>query len=733
MYSRNKIQKRIEIAETEFRLAPEYHSVEDVIAFESHLHSKGMYILDDSGHIKGIQNLTDFEHDWMLNEQILCKCDADYFLTRYAFLIDDMGVIRRYIHRVAQRIMFNIIADLEERESSIELQILKARQLGATTLTQALICHRIVFGYGVNAISGSADQQKTAIMANKMFLTYDMLPVWLKPEATGRSRTERGYLTFAKTMSGVSFQHGAQMSGIARGTTPTVYHLSECASFTNPEQQIEASLFKAVHASPAIFGVLESTGEGDKNWWANTWRISKTEWKRNRSRLCPLFLPWFTANNLYPTPTWLRMRPVPEDWVPNVETRAHTAKSELFVRSNSLLNKQLGSDFKLPKEQQWWWEVEHEQAKMKGLEPGFLQEYCGDDEEALQRSTTGVFGADAIIEIDSQRERDYECFAIVGQSVEQDHEPPTDCIDYEKTRIPVRYTNMREESYRWELIPLRFSPPLRENMPEDATGVLFIWHHPQQGVRYAIGVDTGGGLGEDSTCISVWALGTGDQQDVQVAEYTSAYVSHVESFAFVIALAAYYKSAMNPDLTGWKEPYVSIEQLKAVGDVAQVQMAKMGYTNFHMFSRYDGKNPNEDKRRSRRRGWYTNSWSRPILTGYFVTWAKNHWIKINSPWLIEECKTFEQKVTATGKQKMEHEDGCYDDRIFAAAMATFCPHDSDPMVHRSKKRTIENQVLPSLDLRPYVPNTFSYKDLEQRNVASIEDLLDSSNQLERFR
>jgi hypothetical protein len=190
---------------------------------------------------------------------------------------------------------------------------------------------------------------------------------------------------------------------------------------------------------------------------------------------------------------------------------------------------------------------------------------------------------------------------------------------------------------------------------------------------------------------------------------------------------------MNPDLTGWKEPYVSIEQLKAVGDVAQVQMAKMGYTNFHMFSRYDGKNPNEDKRRSRRRGWYTNSWSRPILTGYFVTWAKNHWIKINSPWLIEECKTFEQKVTATGKQKMEHEDGCYDDRIFAAAMATFCPHDSDPMVHRSKKRTIENQVLPSLDLRPYVANTFSYKDLEQRNVASIEDLLDSSNQLERFR
>jgi len=621
---------------------------------------------------------------------------------------------------------------LEERESSIELQVLKARQLGVTTLVQALICHRIVFGYGVNAISGSADQQKTAIMANKMFLTYDMMPIWLKPEATGRSTTERGYLTFAQTKSGVSFQHGAQMSGIARGTTPTVYHLSECASFTNAKVQIENALFKAVHASPAIFGVLESTGEGDVGWWAETWKISKSEWKRNRSRLCPLFLPWFTATNLYPTPTWLRMRPIPEDWTPLPETRAHTAKSELFVRSNPLLAKQLGENFRLPREQQWWWEVEHEQAKMKGLEAGFLQEYCGDDEEALQRSATGVFGAQDIIELDSARSKAYEAFAIVGQSIEQDHEPSVEYIDYDKERIPVRYENqVKEEKYKWELVPLKFNPPLRETEAEDARGVFFIWHHPRPGVRYAVGCDTGEGLGQDATSISVWALGDNDAPDVQVAEYTSDYVNHVESFAFLIAICAYYKRHMSNESTRWREPYVSIEQLKAVGDVAQKQMAAMGYRNFHMFNRYDGKNPAQDKQRSRRRGWYSNSWSRPMLTGHFVTWAKNGWITINSPWLIEECKTYEL-VTKSGRTRMDHEEGAHDDRIMAAAMATFCPHDLDPMTIRSKKRLTEAEGMPRLDLRPVSSNSFSYKDLQQREVASLSDIVDSM-ELERFR
>jgi hypothetical protein len=41
---------------------------------------------------------------------------------------------------------------------------------------------------------------------------------------------------------GISFQHGAQMSGIGRGSTFLKYHLTEVASHNNAEQLIEAAL-----------------------------------------------------------------------------------------------------------------------------------------------------------------------------------------------------------------------------------------------------------------------------------------------------------------------------------------------------------------------------------------------------------------------------------------------------------------------------------------------------------
>jgi hypothetical protein len=735
MYSRSKVNARLEMAASEFGIVPEVHTVEEVTAFDDHLRRQGMYVYNDSGAPASVQSLTQFERDWMLNEQVLVMSDADYFLTRYAYIKDEQNNIHRFSFRIPQRLLFEIISDLESRDSAIELLILKARQLGMSTIVELLIGHRIIFGYGVNAIIGSADQTKTALMANMLFLMYDYLPVWLRPQWTRRVESDRGMLVFGHSASGVSFQHGSQASGIARGTTPTIYHLSEVASFTDPVNQIEASLFKAVHASPNVFGVLETTGEGDKGWLPDTWRHAKANWQYNRARLCATFLPWFCGTDIYPTPTWIRMRPVPEGWHPNHDTREHVAKSELYVRSNPLLGKHLGSGWRMPREQQWFWEVEHEQAKAKGIEPVFLQEMAGDDEEALQRSATSVFGHQTILEIDTRRERQYDAYAIAGQSIEEDHEPPEDCIDYAKERIPVRYQSLKGDVYRWELIPLQFQPPLREDIVDDATGILFVWHHPQSGVDYSVGVDTSEGKGEDSTVISVWAIGRGDSPDVQVAEYASSYVSHVEAFAFVLAIAAYYKSTMDPSrlLTKWSEPYVSIEQVAAVGDVAQLQMAKMGYHNFHMMSRYDSKNVGKSKRQAKKRGWFTWGWSRPILTGNFVHWTKNMWAQVNSPWLLEEMKQFEVKVTASGKEKMEHEEGAHDDRIFAAAMAVFCPHDLEPMAQRSKKRSVDPTTLPPLDLTPYQPNTFTSKQRAQTDVVTLEDLTYAESQMERYR
>jgi len=729
MYSRSKVSERIAIAEAEFGFSLEPHTVAEVDAFDAHLVASGMYEFDDSGRPSAVVRLSDLEREWIQNEQALVLCDADYFLSHYAYIKDEQNVIRRFQFRTPQRLLYEIIAGLEERDAAIEVMILKARQLGMSTLVELLIAHRIIFGYGVNAIIGSADQTKTALMANMLFLCYDYLPVWLRPQWTRRVESDRGMLVFGASSSGVSFQHGAQASGIARGTTPTVYHLSECASFTDPVNQIEASLFRAVHASPNVFGILESTGEGDKGWWPDTWRHAKSNWHLNRARLCPLFLPWFCGTDIYPTPTWIGQRPVPADWRPNRDTREHVAKAELYVRSSPLLSRHLGSAWRMPQAQQWFWEVEHEQAKAKGIESVFLQEMAGDDEEALQRSVESVFGHETIAEISATRNRDYAVYGLSGQSIEDDHEPPPDDIDYNAERIPVRYQSKKAGAapYLWELIPLTFSTPLRENNPDDAIGKLIVFRPPAPGVSYSIGVDTGGGKGEDSTVVSVWSIGARGLPDIQAAEFASPYVNHVEAFSFVFAIAAYYGQFMREGMTPeyrWQMPYLTVEQVEAVGDVCQLQCIRMGYPvrSVHVFTRLDSSPARiaRQKKTATKLGWYTYGWSRPILTTTFVNSAKNNWIKINSPWLVEEMRHFEVHSTATGKEKLEHEEGEHDDRIFAAAMATTAPHLTEDMSERSKKRPTEAAGLPLLDLAPYRGGVVSAADIRRTAKSASE-------------
>jgi hypothetical protein len=736
MYATSKVAWRLAEAERELGIRAEYHAIAEVEAFEDHLRRNALYAFDNVGKPDHLVNLTDFERAWILNEQMLIMCDAEYYLTRYAYIKDEQNIIRRFAFRVPQRILYDIIADLERGDRTLEFIILKARQLGCSTLVELLIGHRIVFGFGVNAVIGSADQTKTALMANMLFLMYDYLPVWLRPAWTRRVESERGMLVFGHSSSGVSFQHGSQTSGIARGTTPTIYHLSEVASYTNAEDQIESSLFRCVHPSPSVLGFLESSGEGDRGWWPDTWRSSRDHWGTHGARLCPLFLPWFCGIEMYPDRQWITHdHPLQGNWRANKDTREHVAKCELFVRANPLLERHLTAasgrpaPWRMPREQQWFWEFGHEEAKRKGTESKWFQEMCADDEEALQRSTNSVFGNEVISQLTDAAKPDYEIYGLTGQSIEEDHEPFPDYIDYTRERLPIVFPSPRGERYKWELVPLKCDPPPRTDNDEDIRGTLAIWHHPRPGVSYSIGVDTAAGKGLDSTAIEVFALGTREDPDIQVAEFASSDVNHVEAFAFVLAIAAYYGQHMRMGETRWGQPYVSVEQIESVGDTCQLQMARMGYHNFHKMVRYDRKRVQKGK--SNQRGWFTSGWSRPILTTNYVHAVQNGWAKINSPWLIEEMRHYEVIITASGKEKMQHEDEAHDDRIMAAAMACFCPHDLDLLALRSKKRAIEAATLPPIDLGPYRV-VVSSRESEKGNTLTLADVLYPERELERW-
>lgn len=1084
MYADSLVEQRLDLARQELGWKPEYHSPEDIDSFGKRLEQRheGAYAqaraeaqgaMDSTAAFQntlyrlvcnpGNPRLSAEEVRFMDNERVLCMCDAAYFLTRYYYLKDRQNVIRRFGFQGGQRVLFDVIAEIEARGRAIELVLPKARQLGCSTFTEGLMLHRAAFTYGAHSVIASADQDKLGLMSQMMFLGYDYMPWWLRPATTRRVQSARGMIVFGGMQSSVSFQHGSQKNPIAMGSTPTAWHLSEVSSFIDPYDLIEVGLFKAVHPSPRILGIAESTAKGDADWFHDTYWWSKAHWEDGSARLMGIFLPFYVAEDMYPNPTELTAHPIPPNWKPEQETRKMIAESELYVVSNPILGKVLGANWRMPREKAYYWEWNYLEARAKGKEKMWYQEvpHCltassrvstdcgiisiadaecakmtesgvisawlpqgkaptfllttkegrqitgtrdhgvmtasgwknladlipgekivlcppkfscneyvakwswmplcamdvritpdmgkllgyfmgdgsfhggvfevaGDDKDqdvkqdvcrllelatgkaptqkmrgrmwriqssnqrwlevlkhlgcvqpayhtnlkrscgwkrlvcvpecifrspkevvrqflsalfecdghaykaaarvilfskydsflrevqllllgfgikskfakpeiktrngkeyggrqlvipaafanafydqigfsgkrkqdsgkrrsedrtwgvessdlidevasviptgieedvydlsidgshrfsangilvhntdkaAFQGSFDNVFGRETIAEAYTRRSTRYAVYGIVGQSIEERHEPDEEEIDWQQARTPVSYRNFKGETYRWELVPLHFEETwedLDELRDFDGhMGKLFVWHPPEPGYDYSIGIDTSNGIGSDSTCIAVARRGRHDQEaDVQAAEFRSDKVSHVEAFAWAMAIAAYYMRYM-AETTRYREPYVAVEQIMAVGDTVQLQMANMGYTRFHKMTRYDSEPRFMKKSQSRKRGWFTTVWSRPMLTDGFVTFVINEWYEVNSPWTLYEMDHWEVHLTASGKEKKEHASDCTDDGIFANAMAAFCPNDRKNMADRSTKRSrVVEGSQPQIDLGP---------------------------------
>jgi hypothetical protein len=649
------------------------------------------------------------------NERALIRCDAAYFMTRYYWILDRENIRRRFTFQAGQKILFNVIAEMEMMFIAIEIILAKARQLGMTTLIGGLELLKVMISEGVGGIMASADIGKTKEMVAKVFYAYDKLQWWIRPLTSARVKSANGQIVFVGTDSKIIFQHGKQTNPIAMGSTPVSYHLSEVSAYPNAEDLIEVGLFKCVHQSPRVFGVLESTCKGDVGWWYDTYWKSKKGWKARRSRLMALFLPFYCGTDMYPSEADMRAHPMPHNWRPSQETRAMIAESELYVQSNDILERVLRKaqvercgdtgPWRMPREQAWYWEWNFEEHKAKGAEKTWYQEMPHTDSVAFQGSYDNVFGREIIADVWTRRKTSYGVYGLVGQSIEERHEPDNEDIDLSERIVPVTYVNRKGPTYRWELWPLQWAEPFGEltdiRDDESHMGKLFVWEAPVPGYDYAIGVDTGGGTGGDSTCISVARRGRSPQeQDVQVAEWRSNLVGHVEAFAFVMPIAAYYARYME-ETTNYREPYVAVEQVASVGDTVNVQMSNMGYARFHKMIRYDSVPKQMRRAKAHKRGWFTHGWSRPILTDGFVILVKNGWYVVNSPYTIREMSQWEVHFTAGDKEKFEHSEDFTDDGIFANAMAGFCPNDTKTQAERTTKQFTAQDKLPALDIAPF--------------------------------
>ena len=289
---------------------------------------------------------------WILNEQTLCALDYNYWRDNYAYCVDEGGQICKFKNRRSQDVFDSVVADLEEKQAGIQIICLKARQVGCTTLVALYFIHKMLFVPNTISVMASVQKSKSDEIEIKLNTAYDMCPWWLIPVRTPKRSFANG--------SRLMIESGMQPKGIAQGQTPNNIHISEIGIIPNPHNVIEEGLLPATHSNKNLFMVFEGTGSGNVGWFPDFWRSEKSKWPLGTARMCPVFISWPLATDMYPQADWIRAHPVPLGFYERrlEATRAHIARCESYIRNTPYLSKVVGSDYRVPLEQQYWWELE---------------------------------------------------------------------------------------------------------------------------------------------------------------------------------------------------------------------------------------------------------------------------------------------------------------------------------------------------------------------------------------
>ena len=345
---------------------------------------------------KLLRPLTTDEEAFIRHEIVRSKADFMYWALRYAFLKDKHASLIRFAPTAVQDLLLQRIAKeeysalIEKSGDGILLMVLKARQLGVSTISDIIIAHRTFFYGNITGLIASDIDDHTENLYGMVFRVFTSLPWWMKPRSQDPQRDYKKFnklLSFSDQDSVIRFVSSNNMAGgdsgqekgsMGTGQTLHLAHLSELALWVNPGQ-IDDALMPSIPMSPRTFAIFESTAKGRGNWWHIAW----DQGKRGLGRRKPVFIPWYTDPQTYKLPA-------PVNWEPSTEALQHAAS----VKEKSV--PWVGQTIILSKDQLYWWErTRAEYIDGRKLNK-FLAEYAADDLEAFQNTTLGVFPAELI-------------------------------------------------------------------------------------------------------------------------------------------------------------------------------------------------------------------------------------------------------------------------------------------------------------------------------------------------
>lgn len=209
------------------------------------------------------------------------------YIEKYVKIRDKSGQIIDFKLNEPQLKLYNIIKKLKEEKKPVRIIILKARQMGFSTLTESILFKETTTKFNVNTGIVAHKEDATSNLFNMSKRIYDNLPESMKPKKKASNAKElifdndkgTGLKSKIKCMT-------AGADGVGRSDTFNNLHISELAFWNNAKDTM-LGLMQAVPNLPNTMVIIEST--------ANGYEYFKEIWDKavkGENDFVPLFVGW---------------------------------------------------------------------------------------------------------------------------------------------------------------------------------------------------------------------------------------------------------------------------------------------------------------------------------------------------------------------------------------------------------------------------------------------------------
>ena len=183
--------------------------------------------------------------------------------------------------------LYNTIKELKQQHKPVRIIILKARQMGFSTLTEAILFKETATKHNVTSGIIAHESKATNNLFNMSKLYYDNLPEPMKPQLQNRNAQELIFNNPTNTGLNSKIICMTADKDAGRSGTYNFLHLSEFAFWQGNKEEAFTSLMQTVPNNENSIVIIEST--------ANGYEYFKTLWDKATNKetdFVPVFVGW---------------------------------------------------------------------------------------------------------------------------------------------------------------------------------------------------------------------------------------------------------------------------------------------------------------------------------------------------------------------------------------------------------------------------------------------------------